>query len=137
MWVGEATVKTSSSHAAGLLSERIVVVGSSRTVDRRSPFENIGPPVEERRSPVENIGAAMETVVGQHYAVDPAAGCKNVSLWRVDPRSLRSTLVKRVRLPFNPCLSEGYRSVAGTGHAVFVLEPQGGPAHSVLYRVEP
>jgi len=122
MWVGEATETSGPSLPGGdALSERIVVLNGSGTV--------------ERRSPVEDIGSSIEAMDGDLYTVD--APCGTQSIWRVDRSSLRTSLLTRLRPALDPCLSVGYRSVAGTGRAIFVLYGAGGSHGTVLDRIEP
>jgi hypothetical protein len=119
MWVGEATFGADP----GAVSERIVAVSSTGTVVKESP--------------VEDIGSALVAINGAVYAVSPGPQCGNQFMWKVDPSSLRTTIVSTVHLPFNPCVSEGYRSFTSAGGAVFVLEAPGGSVESVLYRIAP
>jgi hypothetical protein len=79
----------------------------------------------------------LVAINGAVYAVSPGPQCGNQFMGKVDPSSLRTTIVSTVHLPFNPCVSEGYRSFTSAGGAVFVLEAPGGSVESVVYRIAP
>ena len=122
MWVGGAAVST-GLHAAPF--ERIVSLNRSGAVTRKSPLEN--------------FGSAPIAVGRQRWTVGPGGtgGCAGQPIWRVNPTTLRTSLVTTLHPRSDPCLDGGYRTVAGVGGAVFVLDGAGGVSPAYLYRVKP
>ncbi|HVC69894.1 MAG TPA: hypothetical protein VNC61_06470 [Acidimicrobiales bacterium] len=121
MWKGEANVPQGQHRS---LTERIVVVNGSGAFVKRSP--------------VEGFGSAPVAVAGQLWTAGPGgSGCARQPIWRVDPTTLRTTVIATLRPTSDPCLTPSFRSVAGTGGALFVLDGAGGSAPAVLYRVKP
>jgi hypothetical protein len=147
LWVGEAGPAVSPAHP-NTLAERIVVLdspGSGQSGEGRGSLgvkespnvEVLGSVSVVKRSAVENFGLAPESVGGEVFSVGPGQTCGIQPIWRVDPSSLRTSVVTTLHPPVDPCWGEeSFRSVTSTGGAVFVLDSSDGPAPGVLYRIE-
>jgi hypothetical protein len=139
LWVGEATFPSSpnsSNNPRPTLVERIVALESSGSASGRA--EVIGSARVAKRSPAEEYGLAPVTVGDEVFSVGPGQTCRSQPIWKVDPSTLRTTVVTTLHPPFDPCLGEvSGRSETSAGGALFVLDSTGGPTPAVLYRVEP
>ena len=125
LWMGELGGVAIPAHFShGALAESIVVLGRSGAVVTASP--------------VEDYGQAPVVASGEVLSVGPGGSCDSQPIWRVNGTSLVTTVVGRLRPPFEPCLGQGsYRNVAVAGGAVFVLDSTGGSQPAVLYRIRP
>lgn len=89
------------------------------------------------RSPEEQAGTTLVEGSGQLFTVGPGLTCTaGLPVWRVDPGTLRTTMVTTLSPPGDPCdWDNGYRPAAAAAGSVFVLYSASSAA--VLYRVTP
>jgi hypothetical protein len=89
-------------------------------------------------SPEEQVGTTLVGSPRALYSVGPGPTCTGgLTIWRLDPRSLRTTVLTALAPPGNPCPGEaGERPVALAAGSIFVLYSAGTATAAVLYRVK-
>ncbi|HEY7948668.1 MAG TPA: hypothetical protein VID75_13400, partial [Acidimicrobiales bacterium] len=97
LWVGEASSSSSPSPRSPLV-ERITVLESADTFSRRVVVT--GPVRVVKRSPAEEYGLAPVTVGNEVLSVGPGQTCRSQPIWKVDPSTLRTSVVTTLHPPF-------------------------------------